>query len=94
MTGIEKSHDMVTALNKQKWHYSPLFQLIKTDIFDFSPIETFDCILITDSTFQELVYQKSLENVLNKLNLMLNRSGIIWIETLDIKSSQNHVRRK
>ncbi|MEG0550801.1 MAG: methyltransferase domain-containing protein [Vagococcus sp.] len=93
VTGLEKSPAMVTVLQRQKWTSFSHFDLVTSDIFDYQENKTFDVILLADTTFQELVYQKCLKHVLEKLANLLSPEGFIWIETTNVAESQ-HISRK
>lgn len=94
VTGVEMSSDFISYLERQKWTKSPLFQLIEGDIFSMTIKEKFDVIVIADSTFQELVYQKSEAAILALFAQIIHPNGIIWIETMAVNQSCQVSRRK
>lgn len=94
VTGLEKSAEMLHTLQRQKWTSFAHFNLVETDFFEYQVDSPFDVILLADTTFQELVYQKCLKQVLKKLTSLLSPKGIVWLETVEVDDSQHISRRK
>ncbi|HCM89038.1 MULTISPECIES: methyltransferase domain-containing protein [Vagococcus] len=94
VTGVEMSSEFVDQLEHQQWTKSPLFNLIAGNIFSMPIKEKFDVIVVADSTFQELVYQKNEAAVLALFAQLVEPSGVIWLETMTVNQSFQVSRKK
>lgn len=94
VTSVERSSDFVSLLQKQKWCETSAFELIEGDIFSLSLEKKFDVILLTDSTYQELIYQRNEIECLAMLSSLLTPNGFLWIETMTATESHQTLRKK
>lgn len=94
VTSVERSRDFISLMNKQKWVETFSLNLIEGDIFSLSLKQTFDVILLTDSTYQELLYQRNEIECLAFLSSLLTPNGILWIETMSATESHQTLRKK
>ncbi|CAM3288994.1 methyltransferase domain-containing protein [Vagococcus fessus] len=79
---LEESEEMLEVVSKQKWAKNDTFQLLHKDYFNYGDNNGYDLIYFGDTTFQELVQQRSLKYVLEKADNFLRPGGEVWLELM------------
>lgn len=93
VTAVEASKEMVAEMKKKLSKISTLnfeklkygsFEVINSSIFEYEPEQKFDLIMLFWNTWNEIALNDKLaENLIQKLNHLLNKDGIIILNMDD-----------